>query len=267
MALAWTANAGALSLSMLARAPSLMDKPEQVEQQPFQARERDRLAKAQVEDEGAQVRPERRARLQPGGRRRLEPLVAAGAGAAMQRHPGHVRRDRRNFDAVISLERNLARGCHRRPAMWAVIREHVAPHCRLGMQRSVRPRMDLALRRRLRVGVRLVPFDGGMLELSGVLGGCSTSTRSAAFSAFSAAFSASRWPTRAFRVAFSASSASTRAASPAIRASSAAGSVLVSDQERAAMSAGEAMRRLPHKPHSAATKIGSVIADTQPAQP
>jgi len=33
------------------------------------------------------------------------------------------------------------------------------------------------------------------------------------------------------------------------------------------MSAGEAMRRLPHKPHAAATKIGSALADTQPTQP
>src|SRR3954453_16890093 len=105
-----------------------------------------------------------------------------------------------------------------------------------------------------------------MLELSGVLDGCSISARSAASLAFSAAFSASRRPTRAFKVAFSASSTSTRAASSAIRDSSAAGSVLVSDEERAAISAGNAMRRLPHKPSSAATKIGNVIAGT-PSRP
>ena len=63
---------------MLASAPSLIVKPEQVGQQPRQPRERDRLAEAQVEDEGAQVRPERRARLQSGRRRRLEPLGQHG---------------------------------------------------------------------------------------------------------------------------------------------------------------------------------------------
>ena len=42
-------------------------QPEQVGQQPCQPCERDRLSEAQIENEGAQIRPERRARLQPGG--------------------------------------------------------------------------------------------------------------------------------------------------------------------------------------------------------
>ena len=57
-------------------------QPEQVRHQPFQALERDRLAEAQVQHEGAQIRAERRPRLQPGRRGRLEPLGATGAGAA-----------------------------------------------------------------------------------------------------------------------------------------------------------------------------------------
>ena len=66
-------------------------QPEQVEQQPLQALERDRLAEAQVEHEGAQVRRQTAspAPARPG--RRPEPPWAAGAEAAMQRDPGDVR--------------------------------------------------------------------------------------------------------------------------------------------------------------------------------
>src|SRR3954453_21007752 len=164
MAPAWIANAGALSASMAASAPSLTESPNRSasrpRRRPRQARERDRLAEAQVEDEGAQVRPERRARLEPGGRRRLEPPVAAGAGAAVERHPGDVRRDPGNVYSVVGLERCLARRRQRRPAVRAALHEHVAPPGRLGVQRPVRPRVDLALGPRLGRAVRLVASRG-----------------------------------------------------------------------------------------------------------
>ena len=90
----------------------------------------------------------------------------------MQRHPGYVRPDRRNFDAVISLERNLARGRHRRPAMGAVIREHIAPRRRMRVKRSMRPAENaLGL-----PSSRRSPLDRAMRSgMLGVLDGCSIS--------------------------------------------------------------------------------------------
>jgi len=133
-------------------------KPEQVEHQPFQALIGNRLTEAQRQHEGAQVRSERRARFQTRRCRRLEPLVAARADAAMQRHPGDVRRDLGDFDAVVSLKRHLCHARHIRTATGAVVRQHVAPPRRIGMQRPMRPRMGLTLRLRPRPAVGLHPL-------------------------------------------------------------------------------------------------------------
>src|SRR4051794_10891011 len=92
---------------MLASAPSLADlKPEQIREQPRQPLERDRLSEAQIQHEGAQVRPEGRTRRTSPGGRRLEPAPTTRAGAAIERHPCDVRRDLGDFDPVSGVEQN-----------------------------------------------------------------------------------------------------------------------------------------------------------------
>jgi hypothetical protein len=76
---------------------------QQIGQEPRQPLESDVLGKAQIDNEGAQVRAERRSRRQVHRRRRLEPFAAARADAAMQRHPRDIGFDVGDFDVVIGF--------------------------------------------------------------------------------------------------------------------------------------------------------------------
>src|SRR6201994_449336 len=130
-------------------------QPEQVAQQAFEALERNRLTKAQIQDERTQVGAERRTRLQSDRWRRLKPGTATRADTAMQRHPRYIGRDLRDLDPVVGLDRDLGHAGHIGMAMGATICQHLAPARRVGVQRPVRPGMRLALRLRLALGVRL----------------------------------------------------------------------------------------------------------------
>ena len=124
---------------------------EQVAQDIAQARQRDGLDGAQVDDEGAQVRAEGRARLQPRRRRCLEAPGAARADAAVQRDPRHVGLDLRDLDAVVDLAGLLRDTGDVGAAALAAAREDVALRRRVGMQRpmraGVRPALGLGRRR------------------------------------------------------------------------------------------------------------------------
>jgi hypothetical protein len=98
--------------------------------------------------------------------------------------------------------------------------------------------------------------DGGVLELSGVFGGRISFSRSATFSAFRMAFSAS---SAAIRLA----SRSTHAVSASIRASNAPICVLFSEDKRMGRSGGGVMTGLIHEPLSAATGIYHLSAITR----
>ena len=135
-------------------------QPEQVTHQPRQALERDGLAEAQVEHEGAQVGAERRARLQPGRGGRLETPGAAGANAAVQDHPRHVRGDLGDLDAVVGLHRHLGHVAHVGAAVWAALHPDRFATGRVGVQRTVRSGMDPGFRARLAVTIRLAPLRG-----------------------------------------------------------------------------------------------------------
>ena len=120
-------------------------KPQQVGHQSRQPLERDRMGKAQIDREGPQVRPERRARRQVGWRVGPEPLAAARADPAVQRHLRHVGLDLGDLDAVVGVNRPLPDARHVRPAMPALCGQHVALARRIRMQWAVRPGMRLAL--------------------------------------------------------------------------------------------------------------------------
>jgi hypothetical protein len=72
--------------------------------EPRQALERDCVRVVQIEDEGDEVGPERRARLQSRRRRRREAPRAARAVAAMQCHPRHVGLDLGQLDEARRAE-------------------------------------------------------------------------------------------------------------------------------------------------------------------
>ena len=113
-------------------------------QEPRQTLEGNALREAQVDDEGAQVRPERRAGHHRVRRRGLERLRATRAGSAMQRDARHLRHDRGNFDVVIGFTRHLRHAGDGRATVLARRRHHVAPRGRIWMQRPVRAGMRLA---------------------------------------------------------------------------------------------------------------------------
>jgi hypothetical protein len=118
---------------------------EQVEQQALQALERDRLAEAQVEHEGAQVGAERRARLQAGRRVGPEAPGAARALAAEQRDPGDVGLDLGDADPVVGVDRALHHAPDIGPAVAAPLGQHIAPARRLRVQGAVAAGMGLGL--------------------------------------------------------------------------------------------------------------------------
>ena len=79
---------------------------EKIGQESGEALEGDTLGEAQIDDEGAQVWPERRAfRHVLRRRRRLEFPGAALAGSTQKRNARHMGNDRRDFDMVIRPRR------------------------------------------------------------------------------------------------------------------------------------------------------------------
>ena len=101
-------------------------EPKDVRHQPRQPFERDRMAGAQIDGKGAQVRSERRTRFEPLRRRCLEPPGAARTEATMQRHPRHIRLDLGNLDVIVALQRRLRHARHVGRTMLAVRGHHVA---------------------------------------------------------------------------------------------------------------------------------------------
>ena len=106
---------------------------------------------------GAQVRPERRTRLQAGRRRGHERLRAARADAAVQYHARHVGLDLGNLDPVVGASRPLRDARDIRPAMLAVTRRNIAMPGRVRMQLPMRPGMRLALGPARGLAIALVP--------------------------------------------------------------------------------------------------------------
>jgi len=108
----------------------------------------------------------------------------------MQRHARHVGLDLRDFDAVIGFARALRDAGYVGAAALARAGEDIAPGSWVGMKRTMCPDMRLGLalgRGWLR---RLLPFDGGTLELSGVFGGRPSFASSSAIRATSASIRA-----------------------------------------------------------------------------
>jgi len=133
---------------------------EQIAQHVGQSRQRDVLDRAQIDRQGAKVRPERRARLQSFGRLGLEAPGATRADPAIQRDLGHVGFDPGDFDAVVGLARALRDLGHIRAAPSAATREDRMTPRRMRMKRAMRP----GVRFRLRLGFRRFR---GLLSLRG----------------------------------------------------------------------------------------------------
>ena len=108
-----------------------------------EARQCDPLDRAQVDDEGAQVVPERRPGREVGGRRRLEALAAARADAAQQDHARHFGREGGNLDPVIALASELRRVRVIDAATLAMGGAKFPPRGRVGVKRPVRAGMGL----------------------------------------------------------------------------------------------------------------------------
>jgi hypothetical protein len=151
---------GRAVLQQVGQRPLADLQPEQVTHQPRQALEREGLAEAQVEHEGAQVGAERRARLQPGRGGRLEAPGAARAHAAVQDHPRHVRGDLGDLDAVVGLHRRLGHVAHVGVAVGAMLCAGRLVAGRIGMQRPVRSGVHPELGAGLAIAVRLAPLRG-----------------------------------------------------------------------------------------------------------
>src|SRR5208337_1769443 len=121
------------------------EKAKQIAHQARQALESDALGEAQIDDQRPQVGAERRARLEPRRRLRLEAPGAAGTDASVQAHPRDLGGDRGNLDPVVDLARGLRALRNVGPAMPADIRQNVAPLRRVRMQRPMRARMRFLL--------------------------------------------------------------------------------------------------------------------------
>src|SRR5271169_483668 len=80
---------------------------EEIGDQPRQPREGDALGEAQIDDQCAQVWPERRSLRKSFRRRSLELPGATRAGSAEERNPRHVGLDRWDLDMIVGLARDL----------------------------------------------------------------------------------------------------------------------------------------------------------------
>ena len=101
-------------------------QPENIGQQRRQSLEGDPLREAQIDDEGAQILPERRALRHIRRRRRLELPGATRADPAIKRHARHVGLDRRNFDMIVGFAGELRSLRNIGAAMLAGVRRNIA---------------------------------------------------------------------------------------------------------------------------------------------
>ena len=86
-------------------------------QQADETLEADRLGDVKMDDQRAQSRPERRARLEPLRRRRCDLLAAAGTDAAMAVDAGDGRADGGQLDVIVGMDVGLVGGAERIGAM------------------------------------------------------------------------------------------------------------------------------------------------------
>ena len=159
-------------------------KPENVGQQRRHSLESDPLREAQIDDEGPQIFPERRALGHIRWWLSLELLGATRADVAIKRHPRHVGLDRRNFDMVVSFAGELQALRTSAPQCWqacaAMSRLDVGFEC----SHRCAPACDL----------RLPSLLAFAVAVSGVLGGrpVSLQVRRRAPTAFHTAWSTRR---------------------------------------------------------------------------
>jgi len=110
------------------------------------------------------------------------------------------------------MDRHLANAAHIGLAMATPLSQDIPPPCRIGMQGTMRPRMDLAFRLRLGAAACFVPLAGRRRGVFGVLSGSFSLSRRVAFSTCNSARCASNVATRT-------TNSSTRATNVAISAS------------------------------------------------
>lgn len=101
-------------------------QPENIGQQRRQSLEGDPLREAQIDDEGAQIFPERRALGHIRRRRRFELPGTTRADPAIKRHSRHVGLDRRNFDMIVGFAGELRLLRNIGAAMLAGVRRNIA---------------------------------------------------------------------------------------------------------------------------------------------
>ena len=123
-----------------------------------EARQCDPLDRAQIDDEGAQIVAEGRARREVGGWRRLEAIAAARAHAAHQCHPRNIRFDGGNLDPVVALAGELRRVRDIDAATLAMGGAKFPPRGRVGVKRPVRAGMGLGFCLGRRGRRRLLPL-------------------------------------------------------------------------------------------------------------
>ena len=132
-----------LAERMLTSAPSLISRPNKSRSTSAQSRQRNPLNGAQINHEGAQLRPERRPRLQ--SLRRLG-LEAPGAAWAVRRHikkPASRRAGSRGFRPDHNSRIGFARRRTLRPAALAAAGQDFAPGRRVRIKRTMRPGVQL----------------------------------------------------------------------------------------------------------------------------
>ena len=158
-------------LRILAIAPSLMVRPNTSANSADETLEADRLGDMKMDDQRAQSRPERRARFEPFRRRRCDLPAAAGTDAAMAVDAGDGRADGGQLDVIVgmvsgwSAEPSTQAQCGQALSVASMMRSGCSLSARLTPGRP--PRRDFTRSGRF----AFWPFEGGVLELSGVLGG------------------------------------------------------------------------------------------------
>ncbi len=114
----------------------------------------------QIDHQGGDRLPERRTGFQPGRGDRGPPLAAAGAPAAEQPHPRHLRPDRRQLDAVIYKLRRLLAGGEGGGAMRAGVERGIDDAIRVRLQRAGDTGTALARRPVARGTIALLALRG-----------------------------------------------------------------------------------------------------------
>jgi hypothetical protein len=118
---------------------------EEVGDEPREPLEGDALGEAQIDHQRAQVRSERGSLRKSFRRRSLEPSGATRAASTEERNTCHVGPDRWDLDMIVSLARDLRAARYVCPAMPAERGRRVDLRRRVGMQRTVRAEVRLAL--------------------------------------------------------------------------------------------------------------------------